>query len=152
MSDIEVTGVPPQSSVDYALSIIENTTGKDFTDYKVRGLGLSLMLFGLAEKHAQRVNNLYTTITELEDRVFDEANLAALEPAELVQLYRTANDTMTKMTDYIKNTVTSIDWAKMETELLAMNTMSLDANAGIDRNVQAVAEEILRHMHVNKLS
>ncbi len=111
------TGATAGKSLKHALNLVRHD-GHDYDDLKVRALGLSLTMLSMAECHAEVVNVLSNALMHLQSKVFTTETISALQPAELVGLYKLAYDTMARSSDYVKHTVDKTEWSKLQGEML----------------------------------
>lgn len=134
-----------KDTIEYALDIVRKPANS-FGDWRVKGLGLQLTLFGLAEKHAERVSKLSRTVIQLEDVVFDPATLREIEPSKVVALYQMSVQALRDSSEYIRSTLGSMDWNNVEAQLIQMST-EIAAEAG-DSNISEIANELIKRMGI----
>lgn len=132
------------STIDNALKLVE-TIPVDFNSYRTKELGLTLTLFGLAEMQSKRIQKLSTLVFNLEQEVFSTENIRELEPAKLLNLYKLGTEALRDSSQYIKDTIKSVDWTQVESQLIQAATngdKEVTNSVGSD-NISSVINELL---------
>jgi hypothetical protein len=137
------------STIDNALKLVEKDP-KSFNDWRVKELGLTLTLFGLAELQSRRIQSLSGLVYELEKEVFAVDNIRQLEPTKLIKLYEMGTASLRESAEYVKNTIKSIDWNQVEAQLIQAAALSEaeDSTTG-SSNVKDVISDLLSKLTVN---
>lgn len=136
-------------TIKYAMKLIDRPASQ-LSEFKVKELGLQLVLFGLAEVQAMRVNQLAGLVFSMEKLVFDNDNLRELEPKKLIDLYRIGIDSLRETSEYVKSTLKTIDWAAVESQLLTIQTdVSHNDTTMSDSDVRRITNELVRNMKVD---
>lgn len=130
-----------KTTLSYAIGLV-NRSGKTFTDWRIKGLGLQLTLLGLAEVQAERVDLLSRMVVKLEKNLFSDVKISEMRPDQLLSLYRNATDSLQKSTEYVQHTLKSVDWTKLETDLLAMHIKN-ENESNSDPELANIAHKIL---------
>ncbi len=133
-----------KSTMDYAVDLVHHS-GQTYDDLKIRSLGLSLTLLGLAEVQSDRVRMLSGVVKHLEQEVFSEQALREYEPREMLNLHKVANDALNESYSYIKQVVDKTDWSKIEGDLVAVQTRRT-IEVGGDDEMAKVAGKVLEMM------
>ena len=81
---------------------------------QMKEFGLSIILLGLAEKAAERVNKLQKVVDKLEAELFDLHILDSLDEEQKVERYNMANEAINSSANYIKATINNINWNDLE--------------------------------------
>lgn len=135
-------------TIEYASKLVEKE-GHSFQDFKTRALGLQLIILGLAEVHAQRISLLSKAAIDLEDKVFSEQHLRSLAPEQYVGMYKLCNESLSRSTDFVKSTLSTVSWDKIEAELVrlkALEESSSMASAGGTADLAATAEQLIKSL------
>lgn len=128
---------------DYAMALVHRD-GHSFEDLRVKSIGLSLSLIGLAEVQASRVQQLGRIVSQLEERVFDEDNQMTMEPKQLLELYKVATDALGKSTDYLKSVLSNTDWNKLESDLVTIQARRSTAHKDVE--LSGLAKNVLKYL------
>jgi hypothetical protein len=110
--------------------------------YRIKELGLNLVLFGLAEQQALRLAKISTYLNTLEDKLFTEERLEELQPAQIMDLYRQVKDSLGTSYNYVKSVTTGLNWTQMEASLLAVQAEDTRDPDG-STNLSKIAREVL---------
>ena len=113
----------------------------NFEAWRIKGLGLQLVLFGLAEVQAQRMGNLSGLVTLLEKKLLNRDMLRTLEPKQIFALYRMSTEALTEASGFVERTVKNINWKEIEAQLLEVS--AADATTEGDVTVAAAADDLL---------
>jgi hypothetical protein len=143
-SDDKELVVSNKTTIDNALELV-NTAPIDFNSWRIKELGLTLTLFGLAEQQAARIQKLSTLVFNLEQEVFSTENIRELEPAKLLNLYKLGTEALRDSSQYIKDTIKSVDWTQVESQLIQAATngdKEVTNSIGSD-NISSVINELL---------
>lgn len=132
--------------LDYTVSLLENR-GVQVDDWKYKSVALTLSMLALAEVQAKRVSSLARIIDTLESKVFDERSLLQQSPQQLVQLYKIANDSLQKSSEYISDVVAGTDWNKLESELITLQAKkAIDGDNVTSGDSQSIVKVILTEL------
>ena len=129
-----------------------NLVSKSFehpSNIKLKGLGLHLVLLGLAEVQARRVATLSNVLINLEEKVFSKDILDNVSPDKLIGLYRMALDSLNDSSGYIKDLVKFVDFKFIEESMLVIDSLdeAVDKSDQLDdTSARKIAEEILKIM------
>jgi len=104
-------------SIEKALELLDRPAD-NLESYRIKGLGLRLVLMGLAEVQALRLSRLSTMVYALEQELLDPEKIRILEPKMLFGLYQLSSKALTESSEFVERTLKNIDWSEMETELL----------------------------------
>jgi hypothetical protein len=143
-SDDKELVVSGTSTIDNALKLVD-TQATDFNSYRIKELGLTLTLLGMAELQAKRIQKLSSLVFNLEQEVFSTENIRELEPAKLLNLYKLGTDALKESSQYIKDTIKSVDWNSVEAQLIQAATngdKEVTNSVGSD-NISSVINELL---------
>ena len=134
-------------SVDL-LSDTSKTSSLSTQSLKVKELGLNMMLLGLSEKAAHRINKLSSAIDVLEEELFDEETLENLPEVEKINRYRLALESLDRNIGYIKDTINNTSWEDIETKLLILEQTSVsDTDDDNDsEKVEEVALDLIKKL------
>lgn len=140
------------STIDDAIKLVDRKP-EHFQDWRVKELGLQLVLFGLAEVQARRVSNLSSMVYNLEGKVFEDDNIRNLEPSKLLQVYKMGVEALKESSDYVRSTLKSIDWTTVEAQLIAVAASeSAGATKGNDNeNITKIVSDLLSRLTVNTM-
>ena len=119
---------------------------QDYEGWKLKGLGLRLVLLGLAEVQALRLSSLAGIVYELEGKLLDDEIIRNLEPKQLFQLYQLATKSLVESSDYIERTLKATNWSEMETELLQVKARQVSGESEETQLDAATAQELLGHL------
>ncbi len=130
-------GTNSNPTIEKALDLIEKP-GETLENFKVKGLGLKLVLFGLAEIQALRLSKLSGLVYKLEEELLDPAKIRTLEPKMLFGLYNMASKSLTESSEFVERTLKNVNWDEMETGLLQVKSQQATKNdTGIDSDDSA---------------
>jgi hypothetical protein len=111
-------------TIDEALALVDRKA-TSIEGWKVKGLGLRLVLLGLAEVQALRLSKLAGLVYEVEGRLIDDETIAELEPKQLFQLYQLSTKALTESSDFVERTLKNVQWNDIEAELLQAKASQL---------------------------
>ena len=131
-------------TIDGALMLV-GKKAQDYEGWKLKGLGLRLVLLGLAEMQALRLSSLAGIVYELEGKLLDDEIIRNLEPKQLFQLYQLATKSLVESSDYIERTLKATNWGEMETELLQAKAKQVSGSEETQLD-SATAQELLGHL------
>ena len=134
--DEELNQVP---AIEEALDLV-STPAHTFDDWKIRGLGLTQVLLGLAQVQSLRLSRLASLVYKLEGKLIDSETIDKMDTSQLIGLYRLVNVAVEQSSEYIRGIVKETDWTKMEADLL---TSSVNKNQNVPQDLQKVARELL---------
>ena len=128
-------------TIQDALELIDGKA-ENFESWKLKGLGLRLVLLGLSEVQALRLSKLSGLVFRLEGELLDPKKIAELEPKQLFQLYQLSTKALSESSEFVERTLKATDWSNLETELLTVKAKEASANnqSGLDT---ATAQELL---------
>lgn len=127
-------------TIEKALELVDRQAD-NLETWRIKGLGLRLVLLGLAEVQALRVSRLGGMVYKLEEELLNTEKIRTLEPKLLFGLYNLAAKSLTESSEFIERTLKTVDWSAMETELLQVKAQEANKTTeGIDA---ADSEEIL---------
>jgi len=127
-------------TIEDALKLVDSKAD-NFEAWKIKGLGLRLVLFGLAEVQALRLSKLGGLVCKLEENLLDPKKITELEPKQLFQLYQLSTKALTESSDFIAQTLKATDWSNLETELLQVKAK--EASTSSESGLDAVAAQDL---------
>ena len=127
-------------TIDEALAIVD-TKAESFNDWKSKGLGLRLVLLGLAEVQSLRLSKLAGMVYEIEGQLLDKEKIRNLEPKQLFHLYQLTSKALVESSDFVERTLRTTDWAEMESGLLQVKAK--EAASGDSKLDTATAQEML---------
>lgn len=111
-------------TINNGIKIIDQVDSENYENLKVKSLGLQVTLVGLAEIQALRVKTLALAVHDIEKQLFNRSRFADLAPTQLMDLYTRANSSLNEASNYIKTTISSINWAEVEAQLALLSTRS----------------------------
>jgi hypothetical protein len=127
-------------TIEDALKLVDNKA-ESFEGWKIKGLGLRLVLLGLSELQALRLSKLAGLVFKMEKELLSEETLRNLEPKQLFQLYQLSTKALTESSEFVERTLKTTNWAELETELLQAKAHQVNADgSGLD---SATAQELL---------
>lgn len=129
MSSIDRNG--NSKSIEQGLQFT-SVNPSSFSEWKVKEVGLQLVLFGLAELQALRIQNLSSVVYTLENAVFDKNTIKELEPRRLLEMYQLSISSLNDSSNYVKNTLKTIDWTSIEAHI-----QTADIAGNTDKEYQA---------------
>ena len=150
--DEDTSGGKNLRTIDYASKLVGHP-GQKYNDLRVRTLGLSLTLLGLAEVQSDRVTKLSKTVVDLEEKVFAEEAMREVSPDTMINLYKMATESLTKSTDYVTNVLATTDWTRLEADLVSIQHRDTVEHTTENADLSKTAEEVLniiRDMNTNK--
>jgi hypothetical protein len=136
--DQEQNTVP---TIEDALQLVGGKADS-FEGWKMKGLGLRLVLMGLAEMQALRLSKLAGMVFKVEKILIDEDNIRNLEPKQLFALYQMTTRALTESSEFVERTLKSVQWGDLETELLQAKAKQQSGGNSSGIDAQA-AEELL---------
>lgn len=138
--------------VDKSLALVESSKRVEVNIGSLRSktIGLSLLLLGVAEYQAKRVNHLLKVTEKIEEDIFNIDIIEHLSPEEKIERYKLAMDVSAKSVTYIKDINNSTNWDDIETRLQLLDRTILDEAAG-DKTVESAdlaeaARNLLREL------
>lgn len=127
-------------TIEKALELVDRQAD-NLESWRIKGLGLRLVLLGLAEVQALRVSRLGGMVYELEKELLDKDKIRTLEPKLLFGLYNLAAKSLEESSAFIERTLKTVDWSAIETELLQVKAQNVSKTTeGLDA---ADSEELL---------
>jgi hypothetical protein len=129
-------------SSKFALDLVDRQ-GTTPSDWKNRELGLSLVLFSLAEIQAKRVIGLVNLVKRIEDKLLDDATIEDLDPRKLMELYKLSKESLDSSHQYISNTLRTLNWTSLEAQLLSLQADNFRSITNNSTEITNVAKEIL---------
>jgi len=136
-------------TINSGIALIENKTSDDINlvRLQIKELGLSVILLGLAEHAAKRIEKMSAVISKLEDELFDPNKIDRLTDPEKIERYNLAMSAVNSSAAYIKSTTNNIDWNGLEIRLRQLTLSNEAPNEGSsptsDTNLRAVADMLL---------
>ncbi len=112
-------GTLESPTIEKALLLVDQPA-ETLENWRVKGLGLRLVLMGLAEVQALRLSRLAGMVYRLEEELLDQEKIRTLEPKMLFGLYNMASKSLTESSEFVERTLKSMNWADLETELLQL--------------------------------
>jgi len=107
-------------TMDQAMGYVDRKADT-FEAWRIKGLGLQLVLMGLAEVQALRMSRLAGMVIELEDKLMNKESLRHLEPKQLFSLYRMSTEALDNSSAFVERTLKTVDWKEMEAQLMEAN-------------------------------
>jgi hypothetical protein len=128
-------------TIEDALQLVDGKA-ETFESWKLKGLGLRLVLLGLSEVQALRLSKLAGLVYKIEENLLDPKKLTELEPKQLFQLYQLSTKALAESSEFVERTLKATDWSNLETELITVKAKEASANnqSGLDANT---AQELL---------
>lgn len=144
------------NAISIGLSLLQDET-PDYSKLKIRNfvgreIGLQLLQFGIAQSEARRVSRLYSTIIELESKIFDPDKLKRLSDDEKIVRYELAKATMAGSLNYVKSVSDNMNWSALEVSLIgALNSQessgAVDGRARLsEHNISEAAGRLLHEL------
>jgi hypothetical protein len=129
-------------TIDDALKLVEKK-GDTFDSLQIKGLGLRLVLLGLAEVQALRMSRLAGMVYRIEEKLLTEDTLEKLEPKQLFSLYNMSTRALVESSEYVERTLKGVDWSEIEAQLMTAKGADLKSEANADGNLKDVSEDLL---------
>ncbi len=107
------------ASMESALSLLERKADSLET-YRIKGLSLRLVLFGLAEIQALRLSRLGSFVYTLEQELLDPKKIQTLDPRMLLSLYSLASKSLVESSEFIERVTKNMNYEELEVGLLQM--------------------------------
>jgi hypothetical protein len=104
-------------TIENALGLIDRKA-ETLESWRIKGLGLRLVLMGLAEVQALRLSRLAGMVYTLEEELFDPEKIRTFEPKMLIGLYQMSSKALSESSEFVERTLKGMDWSSLETELL----------------------------------
>lgn len=118
-------------TMDQAMGFVDRKADS-FESWRIKGLGLQLVLMGLAEVQALRMNKLAGMVIGLEEKLMNKEMLRNLEPKQLFSLYRMTTEALDASSTFVERTVKNVNWKEMEAQLMeAQAAEQTEGDAGI---------------------
>lgn len=127
-------------TIEEALKLVD-TKAENFDGWKVKGLGLRLVLLGLSELQALRLSKLAGMVYKIEGQLLNKETIDGLDPKQLFQLYQLSTKALTESSEFVERTLKSTQWAEIETELLQAKAQEV-SNDGVGLDA-GTAQELL---------
>ena len=137
-------------TIKFALKLID-AASEDLSGLKTKELGLSLVLFGLAEVQALRISRLSSLVYLLENELLKPENIEDLEPRKLVELYRMSAEALRNAHDYVRSTVSSVKWEQFEAQLLTLANEESGESKIDDSKASEIARKLLEEFTARNL-
>lgn len=119
-------------TMDQAMGFVDRKADS-FESWRIKGLGLQLVLMGLAEVQALRMNRLAGMVIGLEEKLMNKEMLRNLEPKQLFSLYRMSTEALEASSTFVERTVKNVNWKEMEAQLMeAQAAETQEGDAGIN--------------------
>jgi len=131
-----------ESIIEQAKDLAEEKSSS-FRNIRAKGVSFQLAQLALAEVFTKRLVKLGSTVTQLEDKVFEYQNLQELAPDQIVSLYHMASKALMHASDYVQKVTNQVDWADLEAQLVIL---SEDRGDKINIDVSRGAEYLLRRL------
>lgn len=128
-------------TIESALRLVDSSA-ESFEDWKTKGLGLRLVLLGLAEVQALRLSKLAGIVCEVENNLLSTDMINDLEPKQLFQLYQLSTKALTESSEFVERTLKTVSWSDLEEELLQVKAQEVNngKNSGLD---SSTAQDLL---------
>ena len=139
MAIIDVNLASP--TIEKALALVDRQAD-NMENWRIKGLGLRLVLMGLAEVQALRLSRLAGMVYSLEEELLDPEKIRTLEPKMLFGLYSMASKSLAESSEFIERTLKATDWTALETELLQVKSQEVSKNKagiGIDDSAELLS-------------
>lgn len=114
-------------TINKALELVDRQA-ETLDTWKIKGLGLRLVLFGLAEVQALRLSRLAGMVYHLEETILDDEKIRTMEPKMLFGLYNLASKSLTESSEFVERVLKTMDWNELETQLLSMKAQETTKN------------------------
>ena len=116
-------GTLESPTIEHALGLVDRQADS-LESWRVKGLGLRLVLFGLAEVQALRLSRLAGMVYKLEEELLDSEKIRTLEPKMLFGLYQMSSKALTESSEFVERTLKAMNWSDLETELLQVKAQA----------------------------
>lgn len=126
-------------TMDQAMGFVDRKADS-FESWRIKGLGLQLVLMGLAEVQALRMNRLSGMVISLEEKLMNKEMLRNLEPKQLFSLYRMSTEALEASSTFVERIVKNVNWKEMEAQL--MEAQAAETQEG-DAGINAAADDLL---------
>lgn len=104
-------------TIEKALALVDRQA-ETLESWRIKGLGLRLVLMGLAEVQALRLSRLAGMVYRLEEELLDQEKIRNFEPRMLFGLYQMSSKALIESSEFVERTLKAMDWSSLETELL----------------------------------
>lgn len=126
-------------TIDQALGFV-NRSADSFESWRAKGLGLQLVLMGLAEIQALRMSKLANLVVTLENNLMHKEALRDLKPQQLFSLYRITVEALDNSSTFVERVVKNINWKEMEDQLTEAKVAETQI---IDTGLHETADDLL---------
>lgn len=132
-------------TINDALELVDKSTGTP-DEWRTKGVGLQLVLLGLAEIQALRVSQLGGIVYKLERSIFKEVDLSKLSADKIIDLYEMATDALSASSTYVDKALKSVNWNELESSLLKVAAMNSEYNTESSKETTELAEDLLQQI------
>ena len=110
----------------------------------VTDMVIDLAMASLAKQTSVKLQKLETFLGKLEDKLFDEKNLAKMKPNDLANLYTSTRMMRTDAFRMLKEIKKDVDFTSLEANLLSLHAKkSLDDDTDENHQMRSILESIL---------
>lgn len=127
-------------TMDQAMGYVDRKADT-FESWRIKGLGLQLVLMGLAEVQALRMSKLAGMVISLEDKLMNKEMLRNLEPKQLFSLYRMSTEALESSSNFVERTIKNMNWKEVEGQLV--EAQAAEASEGDGSLVRETAGDLL---------
>ena len=109
---------------------------------ELKGIGLHLILLGLAEVQSERLSHVALLAKQLEEKVFDPEHINSLEPARAVAYYKLALRSLEEMYKYVGSVVRGFDWVEVQSRLLTIAASKLKEDTQLSQTAKEIVKQL----------
>ena len=135
------TKVVDSDTIEDALTLVDKKADS-YEAWKTKGLGLRLVLLGLAELQSRRLKRLAVTVYEIENELLGTERLRDLNSKQLFSLYQLTTKALSESSEFVERTLRNVQWDQMETELLQVEAQKATQQEDLAFSTEA-AQELL---------
>lgn len=141
------TGSVNQNLERYINNLLDEVSVDNFTIKVVNKskLSMTLILMKMAIDSIPRLNKVFEYNKQIEDQLFDPANIANLTADEKINMYKLSVERQAQSIQFITGILNGIKWHELENVLNLLSTSSSVEEVSIDD--QKNAKEILDRLH-----
>lgn len=119
----------------------------DMGQLKAESIGLSLLLFNNAKLEGRRAQSLSSSISKLEELIFDESIYEMLSPDELMERYKLAVQMQQLSLNYVKAVTDTVNLDDISTKILLLENQVQEVDENFEESdIQDTARRLLSQM------